>query len=732
MIGQKISNAFPLFKQSVSNSYSQIFFARHELMGILLMLVTLFDLYAGISGLIAVVVANIAAYLSGLSRQQIISGLYGFNPLLVGLGLGVYYQPGLSFYLVLVFVSLLTLLVTVSLGGILFKYGLPYLSLPFLVGIWVVTISAREITHLEISERGIFTLNEMYSLGGMPLLQTYEFFNDLEWALPVKAYFRSLGAIFFQYHLFAGLIIAAGLLTWSRIAFLFSVAGFVSAYLFYNLIGIHITELSYSYIGFNFILTSIAIGAFFTIPSGYSLLWALVSIPLLAFLSLAGSSVLWIFQLPVFSLPFNIVVLLLLYLLRTRERFHSKPALVLFQQFSPEKNLYSSVVNQRRLAHLAKFPLRLPFWGKWLVTQAVDGKHTHKNAWKYAWDFEMTDDDGKTYSDKGLKTENYYCFGKPVLAPADGYISELEDGIPDNDIGDVNLQSNWGNSIVIFHTAGLFSQLSHLKKESITVQKGQFVKAGEQIAACGNSGRSPYPHLHLQFQAAAEIGSPTLDYPFSSFITYKNDKPTFRSSTQPSLNQIVAPVQVHDLAVKAFHFVPGQELKWENAENPALTESWTVETNVFNESCLVCSKTSAKAWFVRSADLFMFTHFEGDRNSLLFEFYLGAYQIVSGLTPGLTLNESITISVYHNRFLRLLQDFTAPFYRFLSVQYSQVQGGMKNSLSQSFVNLKSTVVFSAFGHIKLSKTYEITLSENQISSFTCMEGNQIKRYNHAN
>ncbi|MDP3463645.1 MAG: hypothetical protein Q8S18_12710, partial [Bacteroidales bacterium] len=111
---------------------------------------------------------------------------------------------------------------------------------------------------------------------------------------------------------------------------------------------------------------------------------------------------------------------------------------------------------------------------------------------------------------------------------------------------------------------------------------------------------------------------------------------------------------------------------------------------------------------------------------------LGAYQIVSGLTPGLTLNESITISVYHNRFLRLLQDFTAPFYRFLSVQYSQVQGGMKNSLSQSFVNLKSTVVFSAFGRIKLSKTYEITLSENQISSFTCMEGNQIKRYNHAN
>ena len=208
----RLSILFPLFMQSITNSYTQIFFAKNRVMGILIILVTMFDLHAGISGLVAVLTANIAAYLIGFNRQQITNGLYGFNALLVGLGLGVYFQPNLSFFIILIFIALLTLLLTVTLEGVLYKYGLPYLSLPFLIAIWVITLSSRQITHLELSERGIYTLNEMYALGGLPMLRLYEWFNALDWALPVKIYFRSLGAIFFQYHLFAGLLIAIGLI----------------------------------------------------------------------------------------------------------------------------------------------------------------------------------------------------------------------------------------------------------------------------------------------------------------------------------------------------------------------------------------------------------------------------------------------------------------------------------------------------------------------------------------
>ncbi|MCK7534439.1 MAG: urea transporter [Marinilabiliales bacterium] len=123
-------------------------------------------------------------------------------------------------------------------------------------------------------------MNEMYMLGG------YDHGQDLRVVQPVSTcrsrssiYFRSLGAIFFQYHLFPGLLIAIGLLIYSRIAFTLSLLGFYAAYAFYQLVGADMTTLSYSYIGFNFILTAIAIGGFFIIPSWYSFLWVILLTP---------------------------------------------------------------------------------------------------------------------------------------------------------------------------------------------------------------------------------------------------------------------------------------------------------------------------------------------------------------------------------------------------------------------------------------------------------------------
>jgi hypothetical protein len=210
----------------------------------------------------------------------------------------------------------------------------------------------------------------------------------------VTLYFRSLGAIFFQYHLLAGILIALGLLIYSRIAFLLSVCGFATAWLFYYFIGANIQELSYSYIGFNFILTSIAIGGFFIISSKHSFLWVILLTPLTAVLITSGNAVISLYQLPVYSLPFNIIVLLFLYVLKFRERFFTKPEIVTVQYFSPEKNLYTHINARERFRHSRFFPISLPFWGEWTVTQAHDGDITHKKEWRHAWDFEIADDAG--------------------------------------------------------------------------------------------------------------------------------------------------------------------------------------------------------------------------------------------------------------------------------------------------------------------------------------------------
>jgi urea transporter len=343
-----------------------------------LIVVSFFDLNAGISGLIAVLASNITAYLMGFNRHNIKSGYYGFNPLLVGLGLGIYYQMHIEFVLILLFASLFTLFITVMLEGVIGKYGLPYLSISFLFGIWIVTLASREYTSLSVSEKGIYMSNELYAIGGAFFVKIYNWFSNLNLHESIVIYFRSLGAIFFQYHLFAGIILAIGLLIYSRIAFLLSLVGFFSAYLFYQFVGGNIYELSYSYIGFNFILTAIAIGGFFIIPSKYSFLWVILLTPLISLTITSTMAVLSLFQLSIYSLPFNIVVIMFLYILKFRERSMNKPEMVVHQQFSPEKNLYSQLNNKERFHNFKYIPISLPFWGEWIITQAHHGEYTHK------------------------------------------------------------------------------------------------------------------------------------------------------------------------------------------------------------------------------------------------------------------------------------------------------------------------------------------------------------------
>lgn len=45
--------------------------------------------------------------------------------------------------------------------------------------------------------------------------------------------------------------------------------------------------------------------------------------------------------------------------------------------------------------------------------------------------------------------------------------------------------------------------LAYFKKDSVLVQKGDKLKAGDPIGKCGNSGNSNLPHLHYHLQTTA-------------------------------------------------------------------------------------------------------------------------------------------------------------------------------------------------------------------------------------
>ena len=148
--------------------------------------------------------------------------------------------------------------------------------------------------------------------------------------------------------------------------------------------------------------------------------------------------------------------------------------------------------------------LALPFKGRWLVlwggdTEQLNQHHKVPNQ-RFAFDFLGADEKGRTRRGNGLKNEQFFAFGRDILAPADGVVTDVISGVRDNAPGSMNPYSAIGNAVFIQHRANEVSVLAHLKLGSITVNVGDKIKTGQIIALCGNSGNSSEPHLHYHLQ----------------------------------------------------------------------------------------------------------------------------------------------------------------------------------------------------------------------------------------
>lgn len=708
----KLKEKTTLHALGISNSYAIIFFSNSKILAILLMLASFMDPVTGLCGLMAALFSNLFADFAGFSVSKIKTGLYGFNSLLVGLGIGSYFEFSFSLIAIIAVASLLSLLISVSLDAYLGKYNLPFLSIPFLLAMWVLIIATNQYFALHFTERHIFRMNEIYALGGQKLLNIYLYIESLPIPGKLNLFFRSLASLLFQHDLLAGILIAAGLLWYSRIAFSLALLGFFSGIYFYQFIGGDISLLNYAVVGFNFTLTSIAIGGFFFIPSYRSYIWVMLSVPLLAVLASAGTYILSVFSLPLYTLPFTSVVIILLFALQYRESFKRGPDATGLQLFSPEKNLYEHCGNKMRFGSIS-FSVSLPFIGRWYVSQGFDGTHTHQGEWRHAWDFEIRKDDDKNFENTGTVLNDYLCYGKPVLAPGDGVVTEINGGIEDNAPGDVNTAQNWGNTIIIKHSPYLFSKLSHLKNGSIKVKTGDFVKRGDIIASVGNSGRSPYPHLHFQLQASPYIGSKTIEFPLSNFFTISNDKSIFNMQGFPQEKDVVESIRINQLLKKTFHLIPGKIFQIEHHyRNTTQVLEWEVFTNYFNQSYIYCRESKSSAFFSTDNGVFYFLSFYGNKRSMLYHFSLALNKVLLGQHPEVEIIDVIPLNRARTNVFMPVHDVIAPFYRFFKLRYSMQFGKTDHHVLSDEITIESKTSFCFLGKSINATNYQLKINEN--------------------
>ena len=597
--------------QEPFRAYAQVLLSRSCWTGAALFLATLLIPRAALLGLLAVLASSLVARAWKLDRATVAEGLYGYNALLVGLGIGQTFA-GLATALPLVVVAAaVTVVVTAALKAWLGRTAqLPVLSVPFLI---VFALICSMSPHLSLARQSLAVEHGALSTLLPPLAS--RFLGDL-------------GAIFFLPSVEAGALVLVALLMHSRIATLLALAAFALVFALGAAFPASLDAHTLRALAGNGMLAAVAVGGVWFVPSLSAAAWALGSVVLCAVITLGIVGPLARLGVGPMFVPFNLAALCVLLAARERTRDQT-PKSVDFLPGTPEENLNYFRTRLARFQSCYGLRFRLPCRGWWTCTQAVDGEHTHQGRWRHAFDFEVMGPDGKSFRGDGRSVEDYLCYRLPVLATAAGTVVKVVDGVADNQVGDVNLKQNWGNLVMVQHGPALFSLVAHLVSGSCKVREGQPVQRGDVLGLCGNSGRSPIPHVHFQLQATPLLGADTLPVAFHDAVTDVAGEDRLAIALAPHRDAMVRNLEPGESARAQFNFHDGDVWGFQFGQ---VIEQLTCEVDVLGQMLLRSRERPASMGFERSEDCFVSYDVVGDRASVL--------QLVRAALPRVPLEEN--------------------------------------------------------------------------------------------
>jgi len=133
--------------------------------------------------------------------------------------------------------------------------------------------------------------------------------------------------------------------------------------------------------------------------------------------------------------------------------------------------------------HDDAYAYRLPFTGRYKVSQGYNGRFSHTGDNRYSLDFDLPP-------------------GTPVLACREGTVVALEERFAFG--GPRPYFRNRANRVLIKHSDGTIGEYDHFRENGVEVELGQRVEAGALLGYSGATGYVSGPHLHFMVYKALD------------------------------------------------------------------------------------------------------------------------------------------------------------------------------------------------------------------------------------
>lgn len=297
------------FIDIVLRGIGQVMFQDNPVSGLLFFVAVAWGSYAAdvpqvaIGGLLGVVVATLTAQWLRVDDGGLAAGLYGYNGFLVGIALPTFLAASPLLWTYLALGAMLSVPATLAVANLMKTWGVAALTGPFVLVTWLLLLSAYTFSGIH---------GDALPAPGQIAPIPPEAANPLAPVEFIQGILISISQVFVKGNAIAALLILIGLAVGSLAAAGFALAAALISVIVAHALGAESQLISGGLVGFNPILTAVALGTVFYRPGLRVGIYTLLATVLTVMVQGAMVSALTPFGIPTLTASFVLVTWLFL------------------------------------------------------------------------------------------------------------------------------------------------------------------------------------------------------------------------------------------------------------------------------------------------------------------------------------------------------------------------------------------------------------------------------------
>lgn len=257
------------FSDELLRGFGQVMFQNSPITG-LFFLIGLFvgGWQFGVYGLLGTAASTLTARWIGVPDSAVRAGLYGYNGTLVGVALAYYLAGNELLPVYVAFGGIVSAIVAGAVGNVLATWQVPALTGPFVVTTWFFALGIYGLDQLEAGANSGVPVLPATTAGARALLDLGQIRDGL---------LHGVSQVFFQNSVLVGIIFLLGILASSRIDCVMAAVGSAVGLAVGWALGVDAGSLTLGLMGYNAVLTLMALAGLFYVLDRVSLFLALIA-----------------------------------------------------------------------------------------------------------------------------------------------------------------------------------------------------------------------------------------------------------------------------------------------------------------------------------------------------------------------------------------------------------------------------------------------------------------------